>query len=165
MQTYIKRYGLYSAATILALLILIWTIWGFSVDYKTQEILGYLSMVISLTFIFFGIKAYRDNLNGGSITFGKALKLGSLIALLPSIAFCFYVIVFLYIFGAKWSEFALANMSEAQRAQFAKSPELFMNPFFQGIVMFFTVFMVGFIISLLSAFILRKDNKKVEVVV
>lgn len=159
MKKYITRFGLYSSLMIVALFLLTWLIWGYSLPYRTQEVMGYLSMTLSLNFIFFGIKAYRDEVNGGTITFGKALKLGSLITLLPSAAFGIYMIVFFYLYGAQWTEYAMTNMPEEQKIQFQQAPEIFMNPFFQGLIMFVTVFIVGFIISLISAFILKKENK------
>ena len=54
-------------------------------EYNTNEILGYISIFISLSFIFFGIKHYRNKQNNGFITFGKTLKIVLAISFLVAI--------------------------------------------------------------------------------
>ncbi len=158
MNKLILRFGLYSSALMIVFFSVTWAIWGTSVDYNTSELLGYVSMFISLSFVYFGVKAYRDEQNGGQITFGKALGVGSLIALLPSVAFAIYTVIFFMVKGAEWTEYALANMSAEQLAQFETNQELFMNPWFQAFIMFITVFMIGFAYALISAFILKRQK-------
>jgi hypothetical protein len=43
---------------------------------------GYLSMLISFSFIYVAVKNYRDKQNGGVISFGQAFKMGLLITLI-----------------------------------------------------------------------------------
>ena len=43
------------------------------------EIVGYSVMLIAFASMYFGIRSYRDNVNDGAITFGKALAIGLLI--------------------------------------------------------------------------------------
>ena len=45
-----------------------------------SEVVGYTSMVLAFLLVFFGIRAYREEL-GGSIGFGKAFQVGILITL------------------------------------------------------------------------------------
>ena len=49
-------------------------------DYSTNEILGYISIFICLSFVFFGIKHYRDKVNDGIVSLGKAIAIGVLIS-------------------------------------------------------------------------------------
>ena len=56
-----------------------------NLDYSTNEILGYISIFLSLSFIFFGIKHYRDHVNNGLISLGKAITIGVLISLLVAL--------------------------------------------------------------------------------
>lgn len=58
-------------ATILFLLAL--TL-GKNLSYGAQEVIGYSSMAISLVFVFFGIKNYRDQENGGRLVSDKRSK-------------------------------------------------------------------------------------------
>ncbi|RYY31330.1 MAG: DUF4199 domain-containing protein, partial [Sphingobacteriaceae bacterium] len=45
-------------------------------NFEGNILLGYATMLVAFSFIFVGIKNYRDKNNGGSITFGKAFKIG-----------------------------------------------------------------------------------------
>jgi hypothetical protein len=155
MKNPILRFGIYSSIILLAFGAIQWVLWNPDMDYRTAEVIGYLSMIIALAFIFPGVRAYREEVGGGVISFGKALKVGSLIALLPSAAFFVYTVIFFYLERDNWGQYALEGMSEAQRLQFEANRELFLNPFFQGAVMFFTVFFIGFVIALISALVLR----------
>ena len=56
-----------------------------SFDYSTNEIIGYISIFLSLTFIFYGIKHYRDHVNNGIVSIGKAITIGILISVLVGI--------------------------------------------------------------------------------
>lgn len=96
--------------------------------------------------------------NGGQISFGKALGVGMLVALIPSVAFGIYTTIFIALQGEKWMQWALENMPPSQRSQFDANPELFTNPWFQGVVMFFTVLVIGFAYALISAFILKRQK-------
>ena len=43
---------------------------------------GYTTMVLAFLMVYFGVVSYRDNVAGGTITFGRALKVGALISLI-----------------------------------------------------------------------------------
>ena len=72
MKTTVIKFGIYGL--ILAMVIFLSALYfGGDLPYSTQEVLGYTSMVVSLIFLYFGIKHLRDQENGGSVNFGKAL--------------------------------------------------------------------------------------------
>ena len=50
-------------------------------------LVGYATMVIALSLIFFGVKSYRDTYLNGSISFGKALVVGLWISLVAAIIY------------------------------------------------------------------------------
>jgi len=54
MKKTVLRYGLYGSATICILFLLSWFL-GKNLDFSTQEIIGYASMIVSLSFVYFGI--------------------------------------------------------------------------------------------------------------
>jgi hypothetical protein len=58
-----------------------------TIDFDNSELIGYGSMVIALSMIFFGIKSYRDNHQNGAIKFGKGLQVGMLITLIASLIY------------------------------------------------------------------------------
>ena len=94
MKKTVLRFGLYGAITICVLFILSLTLGG-ELDYSTQEIIGYASMVVSLGFVYLGIKHFRDKENDGVVRFGQALLIGVLISLFASLAFG--ILDFIYI--------------------------------------------------------------------
>ena len=51
---------------------------------------GYTSMVLAFLMVYFGVQSYRDNVAGGSITFGRAFNVGLLISLV--IMACYVVV-------------------------------------------------------------------------
>ena len=52
---------------------------GMGGDYDYGELIGYTAMVLSLLFVYFGIKHYRDKENNGKISFRKTILIGMLI--------------------------------------------------------------------------------------
>lgn len=162
MKTIILKYGIYSSLVLVVVFGLTWLIWGTSLDYSVAETIGYLSMIIALSFIYFGIKSYRDEIGEGTVAFGEALKVGTLIALLPSAAFFIYTAILFAVKGEELVANTYQNIPEEQLAQFEANKELFLNPFFQGAVMFATVFVIGFIIALLSSWLLQRKTAKAE---
>ena len=47
-------------------------------------IIGFSAMAVAFSFIFVGVKNFRDKQNGGTLTFGKGFLLGLLISLVAS---------------------------------------------------------------------------------
>jgi hypothetical protein len=86
------------------------------IGFERGEVIGYTTMVVAFLLIFFGIRSYRDNVAGGSVSFGRAFAVGALIAVVASV---FYVATWQVIyyklvpdFGAKFQ----AHMIEKARA-------------------------------------------------
>ena len=80
MKSTVIKYGLYGLITGLIIFTLHLVLGINNLDYSTNEILGYISIFLSLSFVFFGIKHYRDKVNNGIITLGKAIAIGILIS-------------------------------------------------------------------------------------
>src|SRR5687768_1294975 len=84
MKKVVLVYGLLSGLIVIALGIVAQMSLG---DHSM--VTGYAAMILSLLMVFFGIKSYRDQHQGGNITFGRAFKVGILISLIASV---FYVV-------------------------------------------------------------------------
>lgn len=50
----------------------------------SAEIVGFAGIFVGLSLIFFAVKSYRDNYNGGRVSFGKAFLIGLYITLIAS---------------------------------------------------------------------------------
>lgn len=57
------------------------------ISLDKSDFIGYGSMVIALSMIFFGIKSYRDNYLNGAIKFGTGFQVGMLITLVASLIY------------------------------------------------------------------------------
>lgn len=167
MKNTVIKYGLRSAITITVLFLLALTL-GKNLDYGMQEVIGYSSMVISLVFVYFGIKHFRDQQNNGVVSFGKALLIGILITLFAALAFGLIDLIYIkYInpdFTAEYYARSVEELKnslsgaelEAKLAKMEAEKDLFMNPMVSFLLMSFTVFLIGFIISLISSLVLQR---------
>lgn len=168
MKKTILRFTGYGVITICALSILIWSLVDV-VDNTTGEVIGYSTMVVSLLFVFFGIKHFRDKENNGVVSFGKALLIGILISLLVSLAFGILDIIYVKFVNPDFMNEYYENMLEQARSlpveefeirrkELESEKEMFLNPFMHFFIMSMMVFVIGFIISLISASILQRKN-------
>lgn len=165
MKKVVLIYGVLSGVILIVVAMLLRSIFGDSM------VTGYVTMVVALAMIFFGIKSYRDQHLGGRITFGQGFKVGILIALIASV---FYVVSweiymanyspnFMADYTAKMIEemkasgASAAEISEAQ-AEMAGWTEMYKNPLIRYAWGFAEIFPVGLLITLISAGILRRRN-------
>ena len=138
--------------------------------------IGYTAIVLSFLLVFFGIRSYRENVGGGTITFGKAFAVGILITLISCVC---YVVTweilyynFLPDFCEKYSNYLVekARASGASQAvidskiQEVKTMKAILdNPFLNAAATFTEPFPVGLLITLISAAVLRKKRRPVAV--
>lgn len=167
MKTTILRYSVYSAIMICALFLTTWYLLE-HLPRTTQEILGYASMIVSLSFVFFGIKYYRERENAGKVSFKKALTIGVLISLITAVVFGILDVLYVEVLNPEFMDTYYAETVKAfeetysgeeletQLANLASQKEVFANPLFTFAIMAVTVFVIGFIISLISAWILQR---------
>ena len=169
------KFGLIAGGILLLAFIFPLFIWGENVDMDLGEIIGYTVMVISLTAVFFGIKAYRDKTLGGEISFGKAFGVGTYISAVAGFIFGLFSYIFYEFlfpdFTQKWMKYyedkirtsgAPPDEIAKQIAEFQSQADFWNNSILQGLVMLFTVFAIGLVIALISSAVLKK--KKVQTV-
>jgi hypothetical protein len=133
-------------------------------------IIGYLSMLVAFSLIFVAVKNYRDKQNAGVISFGKAFKIGLLIALIGStmyvimwaLLYNFYMPDFMDRYGAQMIENAKATSSPAKiqelTEQMNTQKEMYKNPLFFVLFTYFEIFPVGLVVSLITALILKRKQ-------
>lgn len=171
MKNVVLKYGLFAFLTASALF-LIALYFGQGMSFKTQELVGYATMIISLTFVYFGIKQYRDYEKNGSISFKTAFVVGILISAFAAIGFGIIDVIYVTKINPDFAEqymayelqnietsgMTLEKMNEA-KLSLKKQMEAFNSPAIVGFIMFMMVLVIGVIISLLSALVLHsKDN-------
>lgn len=167
MKNTILRYGFYSAL-ILTILFILGLVVSEYFGFTASEVFGYVSMIISLLFVFIGIKHFRDKVNNGVVSFGKALLIGILISLIAAITFGVIDLIYIIFINPDFATEYYAHAIEQYRATLSEidfkeklieleaQKELFMNPFVSFLLMTVTVLILGFIISLISALILQR---------
>ena len=140
-----------------------------SSSFDNSFYLGYTLITLAMAVIYFGIKAFRDGQNEGSITFGKGLLIGLGIAAIASV--CYSLMwTFVYYnllpnFMDDYATFSIAKLkaegaSEAQllenQAQIAEFKQMYQSPFGVFAITLIEPLPVGLLVSLVSAFILKR---------
>ena len=152
---YALVYGLISGTIIILTMIA-----GFELtapDSFTHTIwYGYLLMFVVLTFIFVGVKRYRDVEGGGVVRFWRAFGLGIGMSVVAGIAYVLIFEVYLAASGYRYLHEAVAKApTPADRAQIES---LLFNPPLRMIFVFLEVFPPGFVVALFSAALLRNPR-------
>lgn len=127
---------------------------GSSLSYGAQEIIGYTTMVLSLSFVFFGIKQYRDKELNGAISFGKAFSVGVLISVFVGIGFGLIDALYTAVINPTFMEDYVSRM----RAQGFEGEIPQWSSAQMALLMFVTVVLIGIIISLISALTLKREQ-------
>jgi hypothetical protein len=167
---YALTYGLLSGLVIIATMIT-----GIALtdteSFFSSEWFGYLVMLVALTFIFVGVKRYRDVERGGVIKFGPAFALGLGIAAAAGVAYVAVWEVYLAMTDYAFMDKYIAGIVSARQAdgvpaaalaeELAKLESLrvnYRNPLFRIPMTFLEIFPVGFLVSLVSALLLRNPR-------
>ncbi|MFY8076003.1 MAG: DUF4199 domain-containing protein [Sphingorhabdus lacus] len=134
-------------------------------------IAGFSSMIIALSFVFIGVKRYRDIELGGIIRFWRALGVGFAIAFIASL---FYVAAWeLYLYFTNYTfmdEYISATLEQAKSqgktatelATMAREMDsfraLYANPFSRMAVTFTEISPIAVLMPLISAALLRNSR-------
>lgn len=167
MKKSILRYGAYGAITICVLFIFSWYVLG-TLSLPVQEVLGYVSIVISLSFVFFGIRHYRDKENAGKVSFKQALAVGLMISAITALVFGLLDVFYTEVLNPGFMDQYYAEIAENMKgtlppdelrvklAELESQKAQFSNPLLSFAFMALIVFLVGFIITLISSLILQR---------
>jgi hypothetical protein len=171
MKQTILRYGLYSSAFIILFFLGTWMIFGSDEEnYALQEVLGYAGIILALSFVFVGIRYYRNEVNGGNLSFGEGMKLGLMTSLIPALAFGIFDVLYVLYLNPEFMDKYYGRMQQQMQQkmsaadyqawlkQMESEKELFNNPAFQFLIMALTVFIIGVIITVISTLVLKRKN-------
>ncbi len=170
MKKVILIYGLIAGTIVAAMMLITMPMYNSgTLNLDNGELVGYTTMVIALSMVFFGIKSYRDNHAKGTISFGTGFKVGILITLIASVMYGLtWEISYNRIgddFTKKMTEHYFdeikkegATDEELQKAkeQWAGYSEMYKNPIIRFGMTLMEIFPVGLIITLISAALLRR---------
>ena len=139
------------------------------IGFDNGVFVGYTGIVLSLLFVYFGVRSYRDNQLAGKITFGRAFGAGILITL---ISCAFYVASWQIVWAKFMPDFTnkyaahvieqdrAAGASEAaiaaKTAEMAEMTKMMEHPIIGPAMVLLEPLPVGLLVTLVSAAVLRK---------
>ncbi|HYI64967.1 MAG TPA: DUF4199 domain-containing protein [Allosphingosinicella sp.] len=132
---------------------------------------GFLVMLVAMTFMFVGVKRYRDIELGGVIRFKPAFLMGLGIAVVAALAYILVWEIYLASTGYRFMDEYLANIAGDLQAQGRSAAEIaremegyewmranYPNPLVRIPITFLEIFPVGLLVALVSAALLRNPR-------
>lgn len=166
MKQTILRYGIISGVIGAILMTLNVNI----ADFENGAWYGYSGILLSMLFVYFGVKNYRDQVAGGILSFGKGFQVGLLIAVISCV---FYVLTWMVLYETvltdfieKYAEHTLSKMTadgatqteiEQKKLEMQQFGEMYKNPLLRFGFTFLEPFPVGLGVALITALVLRKQ--------
>lgn len=167
---YALTYGLLSGLVIIATM-LTGIVLGGQNSFFSSMLFGYLVMLVALTFIFVGVKRYRDVENGGVIKFASALTIGIAIAAVAGLAYIIVWEVYLALTDYRFMDDHVAGILQARETEGASPAAIaneaaslenmrvsYRNPLYRIPMTFLEIFPVGLLVALFSAALLRNPK-------
>lgn len=155
MKSTVLKYGIYGLLTGVVIFSLHLILGVDKLESSTNEILGYVSIFLSLSFVYFGIKHYRDRVNNGVISIGKALAIGVLISILVGIGVAIADFVYTTFIDPSFFD----NYEQMLRDQGRADEIIKMTSATAALFMLVLVTVIGFVISLISGLLLQRKTK------
>ena len=156
------RFGVVGGLISITLGLLNWFTVAQAYGPRASQIIGYLTVVLALMCIPLGIKYYRDRKNHGQISFGEALKIALGITVVFAIVSYLYSLIFFWLAGDRFEDWRNQGMTEAERYDLQQkmldAPSFVNAPWFQSLILFISILLIGIVISLLSAALLRQSG-------
>lgn len=169
MRKIITKYGLISGAISAVLLLIVSILNKDKFNFEYSMAIGYACMIAAMTFVYFGIKKYRDEKSEGKISFKTAFLIGLGISLISCILYSLMWLIVYYNlmpnFMDDYAKFSLQKMqnSGASQVEIDKTitameeyKEWYKNPILIFLLTMMEPTPVGLVISLISALILKK---------
>lgn len=174
MKKTVLAFGLISGALSAAMMLVTIPV-ADKIGWEKGEILGYATIVLSALMVFFGVRSYRENVEGGRLTFGRGFAVGILITLTSSACYvgtwevAYYELIpgFADKYAAHRVEKTKASGASQQKVEEAEREakqfkELYKNPVVNVAMTFMEVFPIGLVVTLVSAGVLRRKAREAE---
>ncbi len=140
-------------------------------EFESNDLLGYIILLVIYSLVFFGIRNYREKELGGKISFASAFKTGALITLVAGSIYVLAWLIFYYLVVPDFMEVYTQHVlyqctSEEDLADKTKEMEtfnqLYENPLFVILITYTEVIPIGLAVALVSALALRKNKNHDE---
>ena len=168
MRKIVLTYGLI-AGVILSAMLLVTLTFQEQIGFDKGAIVGYTSMVVAFLMVFFGVRSYRDNVAGGSVTFGRAFAVGLMIAVVASVCYVATWEIAYYKFVPDFADkYAAYTIEKARKSgatdaeiaakvkEMAEFNEMYKNPLANIAITLLEPLPVGIVFALVTAGLLRR---------
>ncbi len=162
--------GLYIAAATVLLGLLVYVA-GLNETLMTNKPLSWMNNLLSLGIMFYfihtAIRLYRDHDNGGYLTTGNGMGIGSLAGLVAGIVVAIWTVLFMTFIApdlldmtkrVTMEQMQEAGQSEEQVEQAMEMTSMFFSPAFIAIMVAIMSVFFGFLCGLVSGLIQKKDR-------
>jgi hypothetical protein len=171
MRKIVLTFGLIAGAILAAVMIVEFALPS-RIGFQSGYIVGYTSMVIAFLMVYFGVRAYRDNVAGGRIGFGRAFVVGLLITAVATACYvATWEVIFYKVapdFADKYAAYAVdkvrqSGATDAQVAakvqEMAKFKEAYRNPLVNIAYTILEPLPVGILFTLVTAGVLSRKRR------
>jgi len=167
---YVLTYGLLSGLIIIGVM-LTGIVLADRESFFASMYFGFLVMFVAMSFMFVGVKRYRDIELGGVIRFWPALRMGLAIAAVAALCYILVWEIYLASTGYRFMDDYLAAIARDLQAQGKSAAEVaaamadyqwmrdnYPNPLIRIPLTFTEIFPVGLVVALFSAALLRNPR-------
>ncbi len=168
MKNFIIKYGIAGGIVSSVLGTLNWLLIAQSIGVAGSQMIGYISIAISLLCIPLGLRYFRDQLNQGFLSFLQSFKIGTSITIIAAIVMAIHSVLFFTFQKEEFLEWQRKGLTQLEltafNEQLAQMPDFAYTPWFQGIVMFIMVLLIGVVVNLISALVLVKKRSHDDII-
>jgi hypothetical protein len=171
MRKFVLTFGLIAGALLSAMMLLTLPFHD-QICFDKGLIIGYTTMVLAFLMVYFGVRSYRDNVSGGSVTFGRAFLLGLMITAVASACYVATWEVYYYKFAPDFMDkYAAYTVEKAKKAgatdaqiaekanEMAKLKEMYKNPLVNSALTFLEPLPVGLLFTLVTAVLVSRKRR------
>jgi uncharacterized membrane protein len=161
----------FTYGAMLGLILIIYTVLLYVMDQSVNKVLGYVNFIFIAGMIYYGAKSFRDNNLNGNISYGRALGISMIIILIAGILHSIYFIIHTTIIDPEYVNKLLAvveetllerGMSDDQIEMAINMQRKMMKPALMTIFGLLGTAFWGFIISLITSAIVKKDGNSYQ---
>ena len=174
MKKTVLTFGL-SAGAFLSAVMLVTMPFHDAIGWDRSMLVGYTTMVLAFLMIFFGVRAYRDKVGGGTVRFGRGLGVGVLIGAIASLCYVATWEVLYFTVASDYMVKYQEHMLDKARAsgesedaiaqkkvEMQKFATLYDNPAINAGMTFLEPMPVALIVAFVSAGVLSRRRKVAE---
>jgi amino acid transporter len=171
MRRFVLTYGLIAGAILSAMMLLTLPFMD-RIGFDRAAVIGYTTMVLAFLMVFFGVKSYRDNVAGGSVTFGRAFKVGLLIMAVATVCYVATWQLVYYRFAPDFVDtYAAYKVEKARKSgatevqiaeetkKMAEFKEMYENPLVNIAFTLLEPLPVGIVFTLVTAGVLSRKRR------